>query len=90
MVAVGYLASKKNVLPAESNQYLVNLILTITNPCLIISSMSSQTLSSDTVRQACEILIGASVFFLAAARRLFSNCQSAALRAFRRSGCNEG
>lgn len=67
MVAVGYLASKKNVLPAESNQYLVNLILTITNPCLIISSMSSQTLSSDTVRQACEILIGATVFFLAAA-----------------------
>ena len=63
MVAVGYLASKKNILPAESNQYLVNLILTITNPCLIISSMSSQSLSQDTVRQAAEILIGASVFF---------------------------
>lgn len=67
MIAIGFIANKKDVLPAESNKYLVNLILVITNPCLIISSMSSQTLSSETVRQAAEILIGSVIFFVAAA-----------------------
>lgn len=67
MIAIGWVASKKDVLPWESNKYLVNLILVITNPCLIISSMSSQTLTGDTVRQVVEVLIGSTVFFLAAA-----------------------
>lgn len=71
MVAIGYIASKKDVLPAESNKYLVNLILVITNPCLIISSMSSQTLSSDIVRQAAEILGGSVVFFVGASAVAF-------------------
>lgn len=67
MVAIGYMANKRDILPMDSNRYLVNLILVITNPCLIISSMSSQTLSSDTVRQAIEILAGSVVFFVAGA-----------------------
>jgi len=67
MVAIGFAASRKDVLPMEANKHLVNLILTITNPCLIISSMSAQTLTPDTVRQAVEILIGSAVFFIAAA-----------------------
>ena len=62
MVAIGYIANKRNVLPMDSNKYLVNLILVITNPCLIISSMSSQTLSEDTIRQVIEILAGSVVF----------------------------
>lgn len=67
MVAIGYVASKKNILPTESNKHLVNLILMITNPCLILASMSSQTLTSDVVRQAVEILVGSAGFFIAAA-----------------------
>lgn len=67
MVGIGFIASKKNVLPMDSNQYLVNLILVITNPCLIVSSMASQTLSDDILRQTWEILIGSVVFFLLAA-----------------------
>lgn len=67
MVGIGFIASKKKVLPMESNQYLVNLILVITNPCLIISSISSQTLSAGILRQAGEILIGSVFFFLFAA-----------------------
>lgn len=67
MVAVGYAASKKKVLPMEANKYLVNLILVITNPCLILSSMSSQKLTPDIIRQAAEILIGSVIFFIAAA-----------------------
>lgn len=64
MVGIGFIASKKNVLPMESNKYLVNLILVITNPCLILSSMGSQTLSDDIIRQTWEILAGSVVFFL--------------------------
>ncbi len=67
MVAIGFAASRKGILPMEANKHLVNLILMITNPCLIISSMSAQTLTSDTVRQAVEILVGSAVFFIAAA-----------------------
>ena len=67
MVAIGYIANKRNVLPMDSNKYLVNLILVITNPCLIISSMSSQTLSEDTIRQVIEILAGSVVCFVAGA-----------------------
>lgn len=67
MIAVGWFASKKDVLPWESNKYLVNLILVISNPCLIISSMASQTLTGDTIRQAIEVLTGSVVFFIGAA-----------------------
>lgn len=71
MAAVGYIANKRDILPMDSNKYLVNLILVITNPCLIISSMSSQTLSSDTIRQVAEILAGSVVFFVAGGAAAF-------------------
>ena len=51
----------------DSNRYLVDLLLKITSPCLIISSMSSQTLTARTVRQAVEIMAGSVIFFIAAA-----------------------
>lgn len=67
MVAVGFIANRTNVLPSESNKYLVDLLLVITTPCMIIGSMASKTLTSDTFREAMEVIIGSVVFFLAAA-----------------------
>lgn len=64
MVAIGFAANKKKVLPMEANKYLVNLLLAITCPCMIIGSMASETLTQGTVRLAAEILIGSVLFFL--------------------------
>lgn len=67
MVAVGFIANRKNVLPIESNKYLVNLLLVITTPCMIIGSMASNTLSEDTLRQTMEVIIGSLVYFVVGA-----------------------
>lgn len=67
MVAIGFAANKKNVLPMEANSYLVNLLLVITSPCMIIGSMASETLTQSTFRLLLEILIGSAVFFCLAA-----------------------
>lgn len=67
MVAIGFAANKKNVLPMEANSYLVNLLLVITSPCMIIGSMASETLTQSTFRLLLEVLIGSAVFFCLAA-----------------------
>lgn len=64
MVAIGFLANKKKVLPMEANQYMVSLLLTITNPCMIIGSMASNTLSEETLRQTMEVIIGSLGYFV--------------------------
>ncbi|WP_161874924.1 AEC family transporter [Ihubacter sp. rT4E-8] len=64
MVAVGFIANKKNILPMEANKYLVNLLLTITTPCMIIGSMASNTLTPDTLRQTMEVIVGSLLYFI--------------------------
>lgn len=64
MVAVGFIANKKNVLPMESNKYMVNLLLLITTPCMIIGSMASNTLTEETLRQTMEVIIGSLLYFV--------------------------
>lgn len=64
MVAVGYIANKKNVLPMESNKYFVDLMMKITTPCMIIGSMSTNTLTEDSLRQTIEVIVGSLVYFV--------------------------
>lgn len=66
MVAIGYIASKVGILPAESKQYLSNLLLFITSPCMILGSMTSQTLNSHTFGLMMQIVAGSLIFFVAA------------------------
>jgi predicted permease len=67
MVAIGFFLNKRGILPKESNPYLVNLLLMVTSPCLIVSSMASQTLTAQTIRKAAEVLVGSAIFFIATA-----------------------
>lgn len=67
MVAIGLIAHKAKLLPTESNKYLVNLLLSITAPCMILGSLATQSLTSETFRQTVEVLVGSTVFFIAAA-----------------------
>ena len=64
MIGTGFLANKKGVLPSQSSPYLVNLLLIITSPCLIISSMVSSELTPDLFQQTIEVIIGSLVFFI--------------------------
>lgn len=67
MVLIGYVASKAKVLPYESNKYLVSLLLAITTPCMILSSMTAKTLTAKTLQESIEVIVGSIVFFLVAA-----------------------
>ena len=64
--AMTAIASKTGVLPAESKKYLSNLLLFITSPCMIIGSMTSQTLDAHTFELMIQIVAGSFIFFLAA------------------------
>lgn len=66
MTAIGCAASKTGILPAESKKYLSNLLLFITSPCMIIGSMTSQTLDAHTFELMIQIVAGSFVFFIAA------------------------
>lgn len=66
MTAIGFIASKTGILPAESKKYLSNLLLFITSPCMIIGSMTSQTLDAHTFELMIQIVAGSFVFFIAA------------------------
>lgn len=66
MTAIGFIASKAGILPPESKKYLSNLLLFITSPCMIIGSMTSQTLNAHTFELMIQIVAGSFIFFLAA------------------------
>ncbi len=66
MTAIGFAAAKTGILPAESKKYLSNLLLFITSPCMIIGSMTSQTLDNHTFELMIQIVAGSFIFFFAA------------------------
>lgn len=64
MVGIGFISNKAHVLNGESNKHLVNLMLIITNPALILSSMSNRTPNPKLVNVSITVVIGSIVFFL--------------------------
>ena len=46
-VAIGFAANKLKVLPDESSKYLINLIMEITVPCMMVSSITGQELDGN-------------------------------------------
>lgn len=63
MSGVGFEACKKNILPIESKQYLVSLLMNITCPCMIFDSLVAQDLNHETVQIMKEIFLGSIIFF---------------------------
>ena len=64
IVAVGFAANKSGVLPFEANKYLVNLMLVITTPCMILSSMGAKDLTGETFTQTMETLGYSVLYFI--------------------------
>ncbi len=64
ITGVGFVANKTNVLPYESNKYMVDLMMLITSPCMIISSLTSADSSGDMAALTTQALIFSALFFI--------------------------
>ncbi len=65
MTGIGFLANKGRILPRESNEYLIALLMNVTAPCMLITSITEKDLTADTFSTTLEVLIGTILFFLA-------------------------
>lgn len=64
---IGFVANKKDILPNQSSRYLVDLLMMITTPCLLLSSITSTELTDDTVKSTILMLICSVVWFVTSA-----------------------
>lgn len=64
MAGVGFAANKLNLLPDESNKYLISLLINITSPCMLITSIASKELTSATFTATLQVLAGTALFFI--------------------------
>ncbi|MCO7123845.1 AEC family transporter [Ihubacter massiliensis] len=64
MVGVGFIANKARALPDESNGYLISLLMNITAPCMLLTSITGKQLTPDTLSSTLEVLAGTIIFFL--------------------------
>lgn len=62
IVGIGYFCNKKGILPSEVETPLVNLLVLITCPCMILSSLSSRTLEPGTLPKTL-LVMGVSVAY---------------------------
>lgn len=65
MAGVGFIANKAKVLPSESNGHLIALLMNVTTPCMLITSITGKNLTADTFTGTLEVLAGTMVFFIA-------------------------
>lgn len=64
ITGVGYGANKLNVLPNESNKYLVDMMMKITCPAMVITSIMATELTPDTLSKTVQMLLLAAGFFV--------------------------
>lgn len=64
IIGIGFAANKAGIMPMSSNKYLVGLLIKVTCPCMIISSITSNELHDDTLSLSLQTLFGAAVFFV--------------------------
>ncbi len=67
MTAVGFAANKTHALPDSSVVPLTSLLINISTPCLVISSMCGTQLTDETVRDTFDVLIFSSIVMLSTA-----------------------
>ena len=75
VIAVGFFCNKKNILPNSSEPALVNLLILVTCPCMILSSLGSRELDSETLPKTISVIILSAAYFIfsAAVAFLFKN-----------------
>lgn len=63
MVIIGYICCKTKVLPFEANEHLISLLINVTSPCLLITSITSKELTDELFMSTVQMLVGTAVYF---------------------------
>ena len=63
MIIIGLIANKTRLLPDEANGPLVALLINITMPCMILSSMANITLTPGALHDTWQVMAGSAGFF---------------------------
>lgn len=63
IMAVGFAINRLKVIPSSATKFFVDLLLMVTTPCMILSSVTSKEFNSDTARATVEIFICGIGFF---------------------------
>lgn len=64
IIAMGFVANRRGILPNEANKYLVDMVMLVTCPCLIISSMLGQEMNPALMTNTVLMFLGGGLFFL--------------------------
>lgn len=64
IIAMGFIANRKGILPNEANKYLVDMVMLVTCPCMIISSMLGQEMDPALMSNTVLMFLGAAAFFI--------------------------
>ncbi|MCQ2550803.1 MAG: AEC family transporter [Clostridia bacterium] len=64
IIAIGFFLNKKNFVPYESNEYLINILLKLTCPCMIFQALATRQLTDGTLRVTILTLAGSLIFFI--------------------------
>lgn len=64
IIAVGFVVNRSGTLPSEANKYLSNILMFITSPCLILSSITAKDLTHETAVATIELIIGSCLWFV--------------------------
>lgn len=64
IIGVGFIANKVKVLPDSSNKFLVDLLIMITSPCMILTSIASKELTEDTLGISLQVFLAAIIYFI--------------------------
>ena len=64
IMAVGFAAGKTNVIPSSADKYFVSLLMNITMPCMVITSITSKEFDPDLGMATAEIFVLGALFFV--------------------------
>ena len=64
IIAVGFVVNRRGTLPSQANKYLSNILMFITSPCLILSSITAKELTKETAVATIELIIGSCLWFV--------------------------
>lgn len=63
IIAVGFVVNRRGILPSQANKYLSNILMFITSPCLILSSITAKDINHETAVITVELIIGSCLWF---------------------------
>lgn len=64
IMGVGFAAGKTNVIPQSADKYFVSLLMNITMPCMVITSITSKEFNADLGMATVEIFVLGALFFV--------------------------